>query len=256
MKSAYYFFLLLLIIFPACATLNVESQKLPTGQAKPLVLVELYTSQGCISCPPADRLLAQMEKEQPNANAEIVTLALHVDYWNSVVWKDEYSSPIFSRRQDIYAQRFKINRIFTPQMIVDGQTQFVGNNAETAGKAITESAKIEKANIELEKAENNLKVKISNLQNREMTTIFLAVTEDKLSANIKGGENANRKLEYNSVVRELKSIGIIPPAQNNFEADVVLQLQPAWKKENLKFVIFAQENGSRKILGVNRVNAE
>ncbi len=216
------------------------------------VLVELFTSEGCSSCPPADRVLAQLEKEQPNPNAEIITLSLHVDYWDSLSWKDTFSSAAFSQRQTIYGQKFKLDSIYTPQMVVDGQTEFVGSNLETANKAITDSTKIPKANIELTGTENNLKVKISDVPAHENASVFLAVTEDNLASNVKGGENSGRKLEHSSVVRQLKSIGMLSAEQKSLEFENALQIQPDWKKENLKVVVFVQENGSRKILGVSR----
>ena len=221
------------------------------------VLVELYTSEGCSSCPPADRVLMQLEKEQSNPNAEIITLALHVDYWNRLGWTDEFSSPLFSQRQSVYGQRMKLDGIYTPQMIVDGQKQFVGSNLSEANNAITESSKNEKAAIELANAENNsLKIKISDVPKHENATVFLAIAEDNLSTNIKGGENSGRKLEHTSVVRELKSVGMLTAEQNNFEGVVAPQFQPNWKKENLKLVVFIQENASRKILGVNRISLQ
>ncbi|MEP7037776.1 MAG: DUF1223 domain-containing protein [Acidobacteriota bacterium] len=233
---------------------NPQLENVNNKDKKP-VLVELFTSEGCSSCPPADRVLAQLEAEQPNKNAEIITLALHVDYWDNIGWKDEFSSALYSQRQNVYGQAFKMNQIYTPQMIVDGEKQFVGSNMSEANKAITESAKDEKANVELANAENNLKIKISDIPNHENASVFLAIAEDNLSTNVKGGENSGRKLEHTSVVRELKSIGSVTSQQNSFDNSVAVQLQPDWKKENLKFVVFVQENGSRKILGVNRINS-
>ncbi len=135
----------------------VEKNNAP--KKKPPVLVELFTSEGCSSCPPADRVLIRLEKEQPNKEAEIITLALHVDYWDRLGWKDEFSSPLFSQRQTVYAQRLNLDSTYTPQMIVDGRIQFVGSNLGEAGKAITEAAKSPKANIEAafnnENDENN-----------------------------------------------------------------------------------------------------
>lgn len=232
---------------------NPQSENLNNKNKTP-VLVELFTSEGCSSCPPADRVLAQLEKEQPNPNAEIITLALHVDYWDGIGWKDEYSSALYSQRQNVYGQAFKIGQIYTPQMIVDGQSQFVGSNLSEANKAITENAKKQKASIDLAKSDENLKIKISDVPQHENSSVFLAIAEDNLSTNIKGGENSGRKLDHTSVVRELKSVGMITADQNKFDGAFAVQLQPNWKKENLKFVVFVQENGSRKILGVNRIS--
>lgn len=236
--------------------INVESApKIEAVNGKTPVLVELYTSEGCSSCPPADRILSQLEKEQTVANAEIITLALHVDYWDRLGWKDEFSSPLFSQRQTVYGQQLKLDGVYTPQMIVDGQKQFVGSSLSEANKFIAESAKNEKAKIELNNAENNaLKIKIFNVPKHENATVFLAVAEDNLGTNVKGGENSGRKLEHDSVVRQLSSVGMIRAEQNDFESVAMPQFQPDWKRENLKLVVFVQENASRKILGVNKIN--
>lgn len=254
-------------IFSACSMQNVESMSIVTEQnpsdkdlKKQPVLVELYTSEGCSSCPPADQALAFLEKQQPYAQAEIITLALHVDYWNNLGWKDEYSSPLFSQRQTVYAQKLKLDSTYTPQMIVDGRIQFVGSNLVEAGKAITEAAKSPKANIEAVlnnvNNENTLKIKISDIPKHEDSTVFLAIAENNLASNVKRGENAGKNLEHTSVVRELKPLARLEAKSGSFEQEIALSIQPNWKTENLKFVVFIQENETRKILGIERIGSE
>ena len=236
-------------------TPNVLVSELPKETSdkkeKPLVLVELFTSEGCSSCPPADRVLAELEKKQSNPNAEIVALSMHVDYWNSIGWKDRFSSPLFSQRQNIYGEKFKLDSIYTPQMIVDGAKQFVGSNIDEANKAINESAKLPKAKIDLAVSENNLKINISDVPAHNDATFFLAIAEGNLSTKVGGGENGGRTLEHNSVVRDLKPLGKILAADNKIETATVFQLQTDWNKANLKLVVFIQDNQSRKILGAN-----
>jgi hypothetical protein len=224
---------------------------------KPPVLVELYTSEGCLNCPLADRNLTFLETEQPFAEADLITLALHVDYWDSRGWNDEFSSPVFSRRQDIYGQIFKVSSVYTPQMIVDGRMQFAGTDLAKVQKAIIESAKIEKGKIELEanrdaRGDIRLQTKISDLPKHEISTVFLAVAEDNLASSRNRGENSNAKPVFTSVVRELKSLGFLTAEQKNLEIETVLQFQMNWKAENLKLVVFVQENGSRKIFGIGK----
>ena len=233
-----------------------ETKNSAGAAKKSLVLLELYTSEGCPTCPPADANLARLEKEQPLADTEIITLALHVDYWNSLSWKDIYSSPLFSRRQQIYTQALKINQSYTPQMVVDGQTQLIGNNIAKAQKAILEAAKINKATIEITPNATNYKIKISDIPPHEIATVFLAIAEDNLASNRKSGLKSGANTEHVSVVRELKSLGMLTTQQVNLEIETALQIQSAWKKENLKLVVFVQENGSRKILGVSRISLD
>lgn len=259
MKSAVLIFFLL--FSASCAVNTVESQKraesLPpektNPQTKQMVLVELFTSEGWSSCPPADRALAFLEKEQPYPQAEIVTLALHVDYWNKLGWKDEFSAPLFTQRQQFYAQKLKINSAYTPQMIVDGKIEFVGSDPEKARKAITEAAKTQKAKIEIVRNNEQITVKITGLPEQEPSSVFLAIAEDNLFSNVARGENSGKRLEHQSVVRELKSIGLIKPGEKSFEIETILSIDPSWKKENLKIIVFVQENESRKILGVGKI---
>ncbi|MDQ3062576.1 MAG: DUF1223 domain-containing protein, partial [Acidobacteriota bacterium] len=208
--------------------INEVIAQVPTAQAnqtksatnsdkKAFVLLELYTSEGCPTCPPADANLAFLEKEQPFVQTEIITLALHVDYWNSLSWKDQYSSPMFSRRQQIYSMALKVNSNYTPQMIVDGQTQFIGNNMAKAHKAITEAAKIQKATIEIAAAADKYKIKISDIPTHGNATIFLAITEDNLPSSLKNGVTSGKNPEHISVVRELKSLGFLTAEQKNLE---------------------------------------
>jgi hypothetical protein len=252
-----------MVLTISCSMQRVESQKVPEdrqtkneNQAKPLVLVELFTSEGCSSCPPADRALAFLEKEQPYPQAEVVTLALHVDYWNNLGWKDEFSTALFTQRQQFYAQKLKLDSVYTPQMIVDGGAEFVGSDLGKAAKAIAESAKIQKAKIEVAGNADKLSVKITDLPAHEASNVFLAIAEDNLASNVSRGENSGKTLEHQSVVRELKSIGTIGEQEKSAQIETALQFNRNWKRENLKIIVFLQENESRKILGVGRIAPE
>lgn len=235
-----------------------EPAKNNTAKNKPLVLVELYTSEGCPVCPPADRNLTFLETEQPFAQADLITLALHVDYWNSGGWRDEFSSAMFSRRQDIYRQVFRTGSIYTPQMIIDGQTQFPGTDLAKAQKSIIESAKNEKGKIELSTVKDaggsiKLQAKISDLPKHDNSTIFLAIAEDNPVSSNSRGVNSAVKPVFTSVVRQLNSLGFLTAEQKSLDVETFLQFQTDWKTDNLKFVVFVQENGSRKVFAVGRL---
>lgn len=237
----------------AAKKISFAQSKDSSAKSKPAVLVELFTSEGCVTCPPADHLLSLLEKNQSSDAAEIITLSLHIDYWNNIGWKDPFSSPIYSQRQEIYKHKFKMNTVYTPQMVVDGAKQFVGSNSDEANKAISESAKLPKADVELALTQNDLKIIISDVPVHSDATVFLAIAEDNLSNKVSGGENHGRTLEHSSVVRDLKPLGRILATDGKFETITNLLLQPDWKKENLKIIIFVQENQSRKILGISKI---
>ncbi len=268
MKGIFIFaFVVMIAGLFGCASLKSETATAQTREtkqnqpakptetkAKAAVLVELFTSEGCSSCPPADRVLSQLEKQQPNDAAEIITLALHVDYWNYLGWRDEFSQKQFSERQNGYAERFKLDSIYTPQMVVDGQTQFVGSNLGTANKAISDSAKNQKATIEISSADNKLKVKITDAPAHDDSYIWLAIAEDDLKTNVRRGENGGKTLDHVSVVREMKLLGNLAAADKTFEAETALQLDSAWKNENLKFVVFVQGKDSKKVFGAKKLD--
>ncbi|MHB8501122.1 MAG: DUF1223 domain-containing protein [Candidatus Acidiferrales bacterium] len=223
------------------------------------VVVELFTSEGCSSCPPADALLSKLEEVQPVTGAEIFGLEEHVDYWNHDGWEDVYSSPEWTLRQQEYVARFKGNSPFTPQMIVDGQSAFVGTNSHEAIAAIQEAAHRAKANISIT-AENSAKsdagrfeVRVGNvagLADREAADVWIAVTEDGLQTAVGAGENAGKDVRHAAVVRSLHKIGSMPAKDSStFVVNQQVKYKSKWKKENLRVVVFVQERKSLHILG-------
>ena len=252
-------FLVFATLFSACTAQPVESRKLvdlaskeSATETRTPVMVELFTSEGCSSCPPAERVLAKLQLEQPFKKAEIITLALHVDYWDGLGWKDKFASPLYTQRQKVYDRKFRSGRIYTPQMIVDGEKEFVGSNFGKAKKAINASLKREKAKIEVSQSEGKIKIAISKIPKHDTATVYLAFAEDNLSSQVIRGENAGKNLTHVSVVRSLKGLSKLDAGKDSFEMEFPLQVGEDWKEENLNAVVFVQENGTRRILGVAR----
>ena len=222
---------------------NVAAQPIPSAQRTP-ILVELFTSEGCSSCPPADAVLAELESKQPVANAQIIALGEHVDYWNYLGWSDPYSAAIFGERQQAYAQSLNANT-YTPQMVIDGKAEFVGSNTSKALAAIAKAASAPKAKLEITKtAPDKIKVIASELPpSSGKPDIVLAITENNLSTNVSRGENAGRRLNHRTVTRSLNVIGQFP------SAEAAITIDKSWKRENVRIVAFLQERNSRRILG-------
>ncbi|HJQ27160.1 MAG TPA: DUF1223 domain-containing protein [Blastocatellia bacterium] len=221
----------------------------------PAVLVELFTSEGCSSCPPADQVLADLDQMQPVNGAQVIALSEHVDYWNHLGWRDPFSSPAFSQRQDDYARALALKDVYTPQMIVDGQTAFVGSKADIARQAIARAARAPKAEVRLAiktatpKA-LKLAVEIENVpegSRDDSAEVMLAITESSLLSNVMRGENRGRKLVHAAVTRKLIRIGTIKG--QSFNAEPAVELEADWKRQNLKAVAFVQERLSRHVLG-------
>jgi hypothetical protein len=237
----------------------------PAGGVRSAVIVELFTSEGCSSCPPADAMLLQLQKSQPVAGAEVIALSEHVDYWNYIGWSDPFSSAAFSARQETYAQAFRQERIYTPQMIVDGQTEFTGNSLNKAREAIAKAAGSPKADVRITipktKTENDsqaisLVVSVKNLPpvNRgDVAEVILALTEDNLSSNVSRGENSGRKLAHTAVVREMRALGGVDPATKSFDSETTVAVASGWKRDDLRVVVFAQERAHRRVLGAASV---
>jgi hypothetical protein len=236
-----------------------KAQSAATQSGGNIVIVELFTSEGCSSCPPADLLLQKLEGQQPVAGAAIVGLEEHVDYWNHDGWSDPFSSSQWTQRQLDYGAKFK-DDAYTPQMVVDGQSQFVGNNRQEAELEIEKAARREKTNVAITaetssaKGERRVNVKVGKLagyQDDDVAEVWLALTEDGLHSSVRRGENAGRELAHIATLRSLHKIGVADAggASLSFTADPVINLSPDWIPANLHIVVFVQRKTSREILG-------
>ena len=254
---------LALSVFSGCSIQTAEShssEEMPVisidSKTRQPVLVELFTSEGCSSCPSADRQLTLLETQQPVSGAEVITLAFHVDYWDRLGWKDAYSSAKFSERQNQYVQRMKLDSSYTPQMVVDGQAEFVGSNGGRAADAIARAADNPKAAVAIKLAGGNAEIEILALPTHEAATVYLAVAEDGIVTDVKSGENGGKKLPHISVVRTLDIVGQLVPSDTEFKASVKPSTTgPDWKKEKLKYIVFVQENVSGRVIAIGKVKA-
>jgi hypothetical protein len=232
------------------------SPRVPGGPPR-VVIVELFTSEGCSSCPPADALLKELSEQQRVNGVQIVALEEHVDYWNHLGWRDPYSSIEYSERQNDYAQVFGTDGLYTPQMVVDGQRELVGSRSLAAREAIQKAADQPKAEIILVPGANVspskpvFEVQIKSLEGiaiRGEAEVWIAVTEKGLQTDVKAGENSGETLKHAAVVRSLRKIDTVRDPAGYKRQDQVT-IDPGWKKENLTVVVFLAEKSSRKIIG-------
>lgn len=232
----------------------------PFNDKRAPVIVELFTSEGCSSCPPADAVLAQLQKDQPVAYTEVIALSEHVDYWNYIGWADPFSSAAFSARQESYAGAFGSERIYTPQMVVDGQIEFVGNSLSKAREAITKASQAPKADVRIEAKTDDVKddraIRLSvsvkgvpQISRGDVAETILAVTEDGLSSNVSRGENTGRRLAHTAVVREMRALGRIDDVTGSFAGETTVMVADGWKRDNLRVVVLVQERAHRRVLG-------
>jgi len=216
------------------------------------VLVELFTSEGCSSCPPADALLSRLDRTQPVRGAGIIVLEEHVDYWDRLGWKDPFSSEVATTRQNEYGEAFGGSQVYTPQMIVDGRTEFVGSSDTDALRAIRAASQTPKPAVQLSWEQgDNLAIHIEPLNNaaqHDGQQLFLVVAENMLHSDVKRGENAGRALEHNGVVRQILSLGKIDATPAGFSSSVAVRSEREWNRGNLRAVVFVQERHSRHVL--------
>jgi hypothetical protein len=232
----------LLLVAAVTVPLFLATQGKPqasAASAHKAVVVELFTSEGCSDCPPADDLLARLRRQPPADGVEIIPLGLHVDYWNSQGWKDRFSSSEYSERQQRYAGKLHVDGPYTPQMVVDGVSQFVGNDPQAAAKAIRDAAqRPQSAIIQIAGDDKKFEVAVKAPQ-QTSGEVMLAITEDNLMSKVTAGENNKRELHHAAVVRDLRSLGRLH--DGSFEAAFPLKLNKDWKRDDLRIVVFVQE---------------
>lgn len=213
------------------------------------VLVELFTSQGCSSCPPADRLLTKLGKDP-----RVIPLAFHVDYWNYIGWNDPFSSKAWSQRQQGYARAFQSNRIYTPQLVVAGRTHAVGSNEAEVRQQIAKALAAEPAGrvtvSATPSADGRLTVKAGAKLVRPAggpLDLWVAIYETGLTTKVGAGENASHTLANDYVVRRLEKALTLPGPTDS--AELVLGLDKRWNREHLGVAAFLQDPKTLAIQG-------
>ena len=254
---------LLVLGFTLCVANSTEfasrapAQNNAADLSRKPVIVELFTSEGCSTCPPADFLLQKLEADQPVPEAHIIGLEEHVDYWNHDGWVDPYSSPEWTDRQQTYVSLIKKDP-YTPELVIDGQFQFAANDPREAVVEIEEAARAEKTEVSITPAIADAKSAHFNVSVGKLAAdtagdsaeVWLAVTEDGLHSSVNRGENAGQELKHIATLRWLHKIGAAAAnAQVSYTGTPVVKFNSHWNVENLHVTVFVQEKQSRQIIG-------
>jgi hypothetical protein len=218
--------LLFLFLCASCVP-SATAQTKPSGP----VVVELFSSEGCSSCPPADEVLRTLDSE-----GKAIALELHVDYWNDLGWVDPFSKPEWSARQRMYGKSY------TPQAVIDGSEELIGSRESDLRDAIDRAARKPHLAVTIAKDKDAIVVKVPASSLGERATVFLAATEPGLSTVVPRGENAGRTLKHGPIVRELRNLG--PISGNPVELKTPLPREAA-----RRFVGFVQGDKSHRIFG-------
>jgi len=223
------------------------------NRARTPILVELFTSEGCSSCPPADRLLEKFDT-QPIDSAQLIVLSEHVDYWNHIGWTDPYSSAFFSQRQSRYGDRFRLDGVYTPQMVVDGSSEFVGNSDRDARAVFAKSQPGSKIPVQIHEVRLRDGMIHAQLetgpvsQNARRVDVVFVVALNHAESQVARGENAGHQLTHVAVVRNLQRIATLEAGQS-FNQEVSLPVAPGLMRDNLRVIAFLQESGQGRVLG-------
>ncbi|WP_229684211.1 DUF1223 domain-containing protein [Flavobacterium limi] len=242
MKNILTFIMLFLLTGNTIYSQNISDKK---GFA----LLELYTSEGCSSCPPADDLMGKIQNEYKDSN--VYVLAYHVDYWDKQGWKDIFSNADFTKRQYDYAEFMKKSPIYTPQVIINGKADYIGSQETSVRNGIKSAvSKTVLANINLEttQKDTNLLVNYTVEGTSKNSRLFIAVVQKSAKSNVKRGENAHRVLSHYQIVRQLQSVDL----NKTKKGTASVHLPKNFNKQDFEIIGFIQDMNSGAILGVKR----
>ncbi len=239
------------ILLPGWSQAGLRNSDGPSATTP--VFVELFTSEGCSSCPPADKLLADLDRNQPIPGANLIVLSEHVDYWNRQGWSDPFSSHAFTGRQEMYASRLGVSEIYTPQLVVDGTRSVVGSNRPKLKDAVNESLRDSKIPLSVAAGRNNaerkkntviIHVTLGAAPLQPRARVYLVLARDRAQSQVSRGENAGRSLSHVAVAYSIREVAPAGPESNS---DITL---PVSLLPNSRIIVFVQASDTGKIISV------
>lgn len=227
-----------------------------SSQPAHAVLVELFTSEGCSSCPPADALLRSINGTRTKAGTLIIGVSEHVNYWDHGGWVDPFDSPEITARQNDYADRFHLDSVYTPQMVVNGEIQVSGNDPRALDKAVQAAESQHDANVKILSAAIEGRtlvatISISGEISKHGADMYAVVAEDETTTHVAGGENKGRTLINASVARNLLRTGTI---REGGETTIRIPLpkdSPTTPGSRRHLITWVQERNLGTVLGVD-----
>lgn len=223
----------------------------PTDHPQP-VLVELFTSEGCSDCPPADALLAQLDQRQVIGNARVIVLSEHVTYWNHQGWRDPFSFDAIDERQQEYARSLGVADVYTPQMVVDGSEQFVGSNVAKLQSALDREAAKPKIPLQIEKARTGPDGTVAfsvHLPADAKGSLVAAVAQDAAVSQVSRGENGGHTLHHVAVIRVLKEFNASAGDGRQLELKSSDLASAEKDGTSLRLVVFLARRSDGQVLG-------
>lgn len=221
-----------------------------SGDSTSFAVVELFTSEGCSTCPRADKFMSDLQNSYRTKNLPVYVLAFHVDYWDKYGWTDIYAKSEFTDRQRRYGSFFKLESVYTPQIIINGQEEMVGSDERAVFSIETALEKPAPIAVKIEPVLDAFKKKVQLHYTLSSVTknvaLNVALSESEIKREIWRGENSGRTLNHNNVVRLFKIIK--NPKQ---EGQIELKLPSDLNIEKCRVVVYLQETQSMKIIGAS-----
>jgi hypothetical protein len=244
------------VLFIGRLTTSHASSNSETNEKAKAVLIELFTSEGCSSCPPADDLLCQINGKRTDTGQLIVGVSEHVTYWNAQGWTDPFSLSVSTERQDEYGRRFGLESVYTPQMIINGETQIVGSDSAALLHALKSEAPKESLSVQIvsagiEKNVLNIDFIVTGSAPGRGAEIFAILAEDETTSKVLHGESSGRTLSHVAVAQSIMRIATI---KTSTERTVHLPLSTSAQMPSgtgRHLILFAQASGLGKVLGVD-----
>jgi hypothetical protein len=227
-------------------------QETPVQNPSP-VLVELFTSEGCSTCPPADALLEQMDK-QPIPGAQLIVMSEHVDYWDHGGWKDPYSSSSLTERQNAYVRTLGLKTAYTPQIIIDGLGELQRGDPQRINQLFLQVLALGKVpvHIALVGAETPAvvrgRIEVDDTTDNRSADVYVAIALDHAESKVSAGENVGKNLTHVAVVKELRRIAKVEKGKGVGQ-DFEFKLKSGSDPANARIIAFVQEAGPGKVLG-------
>ena len=222
------------------------------------ILLELFTSEGCSSCPPADVFVQKLDTLQPVAGAQIIVLSEHVDYWDHDGWKDPNSSHALTERQSEYVRMLGLSTPYTPQIIIDGTREVKIGDPQAVEKVFQQAVATPKVAVQISGVTVDpgnpdllrAHVNADGSTAKHNADVFVAIALDRVESHVLRGENGGQHLTHVAVVQQIAKIGKLNKG-SSFTEDVQLKVKTAIPLDNLRLVAFAQESGPGKLLGAS-----